>query len=72
METMTKTFQEALSIASQLSFTEKQQLIQHLSQEIEAQRPKTPRKFFGRWKGISLSAEEIDEARVECWKGLGA
>ena len=27
-----------------------------------------PLALVGRWKGIRLSKEEIDEARRECWK----
>ncbi len=64
-------FQRVLEAIQRLSLEEQQQLIEQLTREIDAAAPVTPLALSGTWPGVSLTAEEIDEARRECWAGLG-
>ncbi|HXF05343.1 MAG TPA: hypothetical protein VNM72_07995 [Blastocatellia bacterium] len=45
--------------------------MEHLSQQPEAEASVKPLTLLGTWAGVSLSVEEINEARRECWAGLG-
>lgn len=60
---------DAFILIEELSPLEKLKLIEKLSVSLEQNvRPQKPRKsLYGIWKGVSISAEEIDEARQEMW-----
>ena len=64
-------FREAIKAIQSLSPEKKWQLIDQLTAELEAEDRVTPLALSGTWAGISLSAEEIDEGRRDCWAGLG-
>lgn len=64
-------FQQALEAIQRLSIEKKRQLVEQLMAELEAEERVTPLALSGTWAGISLSAEEIDEGRRDCWAGLG-
>ena len=63
--------QRVLKAIERLTTEEQQRLIEELTRKIEAAVPVTPLALSGTWVGVSLSAEEIDEARRQCWAGLG-
>ncbi len=63
--------QRVLEAAQRLSIEQRRQLMEELARELEAEVSVTPLALLGSWAGVSLSAEEIDEARRECWAGLG-
>ncbi|MBI1924203.1 hypothetical protein HYR99_08115 [Candidatus Poribacteria bacterium] len=71
MAVHTDRFQSALEMIQRLPVEEQQRLIERLTHELEAKTAVTPLALSGKWAGVSLSAEEIDEARRECWAGLG-
>jgi hypothetical protein len=62
-------YQHALEAAHRLDQEQRQKLIEELSRELRE--IVTPLALIGTWPGVSLSAQEIDEAREECWAGLG-
>ena len=64
--------QQVLEAVQRLSLAERAQLMEELTRELEAEAPITPLALSGVWEGVSLSAQEIDEARRECWASLGA
>jgi hypothetical protein len=64
-------FREAIKAIQRLSPEKKRQLIDQLTAELEAGESVTPLALSGTWAGVSLSAEEIDEGRRDCWAGLG-
>ncbi len=67
----TETFQHVLETVRSLSIAGQRQLIEQLAHELESETSVTPLALIGRWPTLSLSAEEIDEARRECWASLG-
>ena len=75
MATQERTFKEVLSLAKQLTPGQKLRLIGEIVLDLEeplqrAEDGERPlRSLYGLWKdfGVSLSAEEIDEARQEMW-----
>ena len=67
----TETFQHVLETVRSLSIEEQWHLIEQLAHELESETSVTSFALIGRWPAISLSAEEIDEARQECWGSLG-
>jgi hypothetical protein len=62
-------YKKALESVKRLSIKQRQQLIEELARESEIS--VSALALTGTWVGVSLSAEEIDEARHECWTGLG-
>jgi hypothetical protein len=65
------TLEQALELVQQLSPVDKARLIERIvpdiERELEAAHP-TPRKSLrGLWKGLDITAEEIDKARREMW-----
>ena len=64
-------FQQAIKAIQRLSPEKKRQLIDQLTADLEDGDRVAPLPLSGTWSGISLSAEEIDEGRRECWAGLG-
>ncbi len=71
INTNTERFQHALEAVHRLSAEEQRQLIEQLGCKLESETAVTPLALSGKWANISLSTEEIDEARRECWAGLG-
>jgi hypothetical protein len=75
MATQERTFKEVLSLAKQLTPGQKLRLIEAIVPDLEeplqrAEAGEKPlRSLYGLWKdfGVSISAEEIDEARREMW-----
>ena len=67
----TDSFQHVLEAVHRLSLKEQQQLIEQISHELEAETAITPLALSGKWNNVSLSAEDIDAARRECWARLG-
>ena len=63
-------FQHVLEAVQRLP-REQQQLIKQVSRELKAEASVMPLALSGTWAGVSLTAQEIDEARRECWAGLG-
>jgi hypothetical protein len=64
-------FQRVLETVQRLPIEQQRQLVEQLARELEAQESVAPLALSGTWAGVSLTAEEIDEARRECWAGLG-
>jgi hypothetical protein len=62
-------YQQALEAAHRLDKEQQQKLIEELSREIQTL--VAPLALIGAWPDVSLSAQEIDEAREECWASLG-
>ena len=64
-------FDQAVAIAQNLSPLDKIRLVEQVMATLEhdlAQNQKKPkRSLYGTWSGVSLSAEDIDEARHEMW-----
>lgn len=58
-----------LKLVSQLAATDKLQLMESLVGLIRAELtpPEAPVSLYGLWKGISISEEDIAEARQEMW-----
>lgn len=71
MATNQDNFQQALEAMQRLTKAQRQELLARLSRDLEIDEQVTPLKLSGTWAGVSLTAEEIDEARRECWAGLG-
>ncbi|MEW6211605.1 MAG: hypothetical protein AB1631_24780 [Acidobacteriota bacterium] len=69
MSTEKENYQEVFEAAKKLPPDLRLRLIEELTDEME--KTVTPLKLVGRWKGVSISAEEIDEARRECWSSMG-
>jgi hypothetical protein len=75
MATQEPTFEEVLSLAKHLTPGQKLRLIEAIVPDLEeplqrAEEGEKPlRSLYGLWKdfGVSISAEEIDEARREMW-----
>jgi hypothetical protein len=65
-----KNLQQVLEAIQHLSAEERRQLLDQLAAQLEAEAYVVPLALSGTWAGISLSAQEIDEARRECWSGL--
>jgi hypothetical protein len=78
MATPQPTFEEILGLVKQLTPGQKLRLIRAIVPDLEesiqrAEEGEKPlRSLYGLWKdfGISISAEEIDEARREMWRNL--
>jgi hypothetical protein len=74
MAQVTRTLEEALALALALSPVDKLRLIERVAETLERevdqgeQPPK--RSLRGLWEGVSISAQEIDEARHEMWKNF--
>ena len=64
-------FQRVLEAVERLSKEQQRQLMEQLARELEAEESVTPLALSGTWAGVSLTAQEIDEARRECWASLG-
>ena len=62
-------YKQAIEAAKYLSIEQRQQLIEELSEQMND--AVIPLSLTGTWEGVSLSEEEIDEARRECWASLG-
>jgi hypothetical protein len=62
-------YKRAIEAAKFLSQKQREQLIAELSEQLEE--TVMPLHLSGTWSGVSLSAEEIDAARRECWASLG-
>ena len=69
---MMTTYEQVLTIAEQLSPNDKARLLEDISAALrrdlantETKKPK--QSLFGLWEGVSVSAEDIDEARREMW-----
>ncbi len=64
-------FEQAVAIAQNLSPLDKVRLVEQvmatLEQDLTQSRKKPKRSLYGMWSGVSLSAEDIDEARQEMW-----
>ena len=59
-----------LAVVEKLSPLEKVKLMEKLASSLESDlhEPKKPRRsLYGIWKDVSVSAEDIDEARREMW-----
>ncbi len=75
MATQEPTFEEVLILAKHLTPGQKLRLIEAIVPDLEeplqrAEEGEKPlRSLYGLWKdfGVSISAEEIDEARREMW-----
>jgi hypothetical protein len=75
MATQDPTFEEVLSLVKQFTPRQKLRLIEAIVPDLEAplqrvqEGEKPLRSLYGSWKdfGVSISAEEIDEARREIW-----
>jgi hypothetical protein len=63
------TVESILKLVSQLAMTDKLQLMESLVSLIRAEVAPPPEPFSlgGLWKGISISEEDIAEARREMW-----
>jgi hypothetical protein len=69
---MMNTYDEVLTIAQQLSPTDKARLLEDISaalrRDLAQAETKTPkRSLLGLWEGVSVSEADIDEARREMW-----
>ena len=71
MSETTSELEQVLDLALKLSPLDKVRLVERvvstLKQELENVTPKPRRSLFGIFSGVSISAEEIDEARREMW-----
>jgi hypothetical protein len=71
MSESVKGFDQAVAIALNLSPLDKVRLVEQVMVTLEqdlAQRLKKPkRSLYGLWSGVSVSTEDIDEARQEMW-----
>lgn len=68
MSTEKENYQKVIEAAKRLPPDLRLRLIEELTDEIESS--VVPLKLVGSWKGVSISDDEIDEARRECWSGL--
>jgi hypothetical protein len=66
------TLDEILDLAEHLSLMDKVRLIERIAPQIEREleqgaqsRPRTP--ILGMWQGVSITDEDIAEARREMW-----
>ncbi|HXG92072.1 MAG TPA: hypothetical protein VNN73_06830 [Blastocatellia bacterium] len=62
-------YQQAIKAMKRLSREQQRRLIEELT--IGLDDALTPLAIVGTWRGVSLSADEIDEARRGCWTRLG-
>ena len=69
MATNIENYQKVIEAAQHLSPEQRQQLIEELTRRMEED--VIALSLSGTWQGVSLSEEEIDEARRECWVSLG-
>jgi hypothetical protein len=62
-------FEQMLTLADRLSPLEKVRLVEHVIVGLKDElQPKEPCELlYGIWKGVSISVEDIDEARREMW-----
>ena len=74
---MNNTYDDALSIAQQLSPNDKARLLEDISAALrrdliqtETASKKPKRSLLGLWEGVSVSKEDIDEARREMWSNF--
>jgi hypothetical protein len=78
MATQAALFEEVLSLVRQLTPGQKLRLIEAIVPDLEeplqrAEEGEKPlRSLYGLWKdfGVSISAEEIDEARRQMWENF--
>lgn len=66
------TYDEVLNNARQLSPSDKARLLEDISAELrrelaQATVQKPRQSLLGLWEGVSISEEDIDEARREMW-----
>jgi hypothetical protein len=65
--------EQAVDLALKLSPLDKVHLVERVMTTLErelstsSQKPKRKRSLYGLWSDVSISAEEIDEARREMW-----
>ena len=63
--------ERAVALALKLSPLEKVRLVEQvmatLEHDLTAGEKKPKRSLYGIWAGVSISAEDIDEARREMW-----
>ena len=64
-------FQNLLKQIPHLSTEQRQELLAKLTDDHRPEKENELFKLVGLWEGIEISANEIDKARRECWKGLG-
>ena len=68
------TLEEALVVVRHLSPVDKARLIERLAPDIERELKATqhaaPKSLRGLWRGLDITAEEIDEARRAMWAGF--
>ena len=66
--------EQIVSLALRLSPVEKVRLVEQvmatLEHDLAAAKKKPKRSLAGLWSDVSVSAEDIDEARREMWSGL--
>jgi hypothetical protein len=65
------TLEEALVVVRRLSPVDKARLIEQivpdLERELKAVQPVPRKSLRGLWRGLDLTAQEIDQARREMW-----
>lgn len=69
-----KTYDEVLMVAQQLSPNDKARLLEDISAALrrelaqsETENKKPKRSLLGLWEGVSISEEDIDDARRDMW-----
>jgi len=71
MNESTAQWEEIAALAMRLSPLEKIQLVEQvmatLKEDVQRGENKPRRSLYGAWEDVSISAEEIDEARREMW-----
>ena len=62
---------EVLQLAEKLPVEDKVRLIERISPQIQRElrqaRSMNPKSLRGLWRGLDITAEDIDEARKELW-----
>lgn len=71
MSENTSELEQAVALALKLSPVDKvrlvEQVVARLEHDLSASRKSPKRSLYGMWSGVSVSAEDIDEARREMW-----
>jgi hypothetical protein len=64
-------FEQAMAIALNLSPLDKVRLVEQvmatLEQDLVSNQKKPKRSLYGLWSDVSVSAEDVDDARQEMW-----
>lgn len=68
----TITLDQVLTLAGQLSARDKVRLIEKIAPQIERVLDTAPKRksLRGIWRGVGISASEIDAARKEMWRNF--